>query len=144
MRLPRFGAMASFFLAAILTAPAWGNEGSTKSAVAGTLNYVEGQASIGDQALNSKSIGTVELQAGQSLVTEKGKAEVLLTPGVFLRIGNNSFVKMIPPERDRLEVVSIPDPVSTGRGGFGRFGGGGFHGSSSGGFHGGGGGFHGR
>ncbi len=104
MRLPRFGAIVSFVLAAILTAPAWASEASAKSAVPGTLNYVEGQASIGDQALDSKSIGTAELQPGQSLVTEKGKAEVLLTPGVFLRIGNNSSVKMISPSLTDTEV----------------------------------------
>jgi hypothetical protein len=89
--------LQGFLLAAVLSAPAWGNETSAKSAVPGTLNYVEGQASIGDQALNSKSIGNAELHPGESLVTEKGKAEVLLTPGVFLRIGNNSSVKLISP-----------------------------------------------
>ncbi len=104
MRLPRFGAIACFLLAAILSAPAWGSDTSAQSAVPGTLNYVEGQVSIGDQALNSKSIGTAELQPGQSLVTEKGKAEVLLTPGVFLRIGNSSSVKMISPSLTDTEV----------------------------------------
>ncbi len=97
MRLPRWGAFASFFLAAILSVPAWGDNPSANSAVPGTLNYVEGQASIGDQSLNSKSIGSVELQPGQSLTTETGKAEILLTPGVFLRVGNYSSVKMISP-----------------------------------------------
>ena len=110
MKAPRFkvgapkGWLLSCFLAAILTAPAWGIDASTKSAVPGTLNYVEGQASIGDQALNSKSIGAAELQPGQALITEKGKAEVLLTPGVFLRIGNNSSVKMISPSLTDTEV----------------------------------------
>lgn len=104
MRLPRFEVIANFFLAAILTAPAWGNDRNAKSAVPGTLNYVEGQASIGDQPLNSTSIGSAELQPGQSLTTEKGKAEVLLTPGVFLRIGNNSSVKLISPSLTNTEV----------------------------------------
>ena len=49
-------------------------------------------------------VGAAELQPGQSLVTEKGKAEVLLTPGVFLRIGNNSSVKMISPSLTDTEV----------------------------------------
>ncbi len=110
MKEPRLGAGApkrwllGFFLAAILSAPSWGRETSAQSAVPGTLNYVEGRVSIGDQALNSKSIGKAELQPGESLVTEKGKAEVLLTPGVFLRIGNNSSVKMISPSLTDTEV----------------------------------------
>jgi hypothetical protein len=93
-----------FFLAAILSAPAWADVTSAKIAVPGTLNYVDGQVSMGHQALNSQSIGTAELQPGESLVTEKGKAEVLLTPGVFLRIGNNSLVKMISPSITDTEV----------------------------------------
>ena len=105
MRLHRCGAITSFVLAAILAAPAWANDqSSAKSAVPGTLNYVEGQASIGEQALDSKSIGSVELQPGQSLVTDKGKAEVLLTPGVFLRVGDHSSVKMISPSLTDTEV----------------------------------------
>jgi hypothetical protein len=96
--------LLGFFLAAILSAPAWAGVTSAKTAVPGTLNYVEGQVSIGDQALNSHSIGTAELRPGESLVTEKGKAEVLLTPGVFLRIGNNSLVKMISPSITDTEV----------------------------------------
>ncbi len=110
MKAPMVGAGAlkgwllSLSLAAILSAPSWGSETSAQSAVPGTVNYVEGQASISGQALNSKSIGTAELRPGQSLVTEKGKAEVLLTPGVFLRIGNNSSAKMISPGLTDTEV----------------------------------------
>ena len=96
--------LLGFFLAAILSAPSWGSVTSAQSAVPGTLNYVEGQVSIGDQALNSKSIGNAELEQGASLVTEKGKAELLLTPGVFLRIGNNSSVKMISSSLTDTEV----------------------------------------
>jgi len=104
MRLPRWEAMASFFLAAILSAPAWCRDTSANSALPGTLNYVEGQASMGAQALNSKSIGSAELEPGQSLNTAKGKAEVLLTPGVFLRVGANSSIKMISPSLTDTEV----------------------------------------
>jgi FecR protein len=93
MRLPRWKALSGFgfLLAAVLTAPAWGAD----TALPGTLNYIEGQANVGDQSLNSKSIGSVELQPGQSLTTGNGKAEILLTPGVFVRVGDNSTVKMI-------------------------------------------------
>src|ERR1700747_2573571 len=94
MRLRYVQAVAGFFLAAILSVPAWGDTNtSANAALPGTLNYVEGEASIGSNSLDSKSIGSAELQAGQSLTTGKGKAEVLLTPGVFLRVGNDSSVK---------------------------------------------------
>jgi hypothetical protein len=86
--------LASVLLTAMLAAPAW----ATKTALPGTLNYVEGNASIGSQTLNSNAVGSVELQPGQSLTTENGKAEVLLTPGVFLRIGDNSSVTLVSPD----------------------------------------------
>ena len=91
MKLPRMKALGGFLLAAVLTAPAW----AADTALPGTLNYIEGQANVGDQSLNSKSVGSVELQPGQSLTTGNGKAEILLTPGVFLRVGDNSTVKMV-------------------------------------------------
>jgi hypothetical protein len=105
MRLRYLQAVAGFFLAAILSVPAWGDRNtSANAALPGTLNYVEGEASIGSNSLDSKSIGSAELQAGQSLTTGKGKAEVLLTPGVFLRVGNNSSVKMISPSITDTEI----------------------------------------
>lgn len=67
------------------------------SARPGTVNYVEGEASVGKLSLSARSIGTVEMKPGQSLRTESGKAEILLTPGVFLRLGDTSSAKMISP-----------------------------------------------
>lgn len=64
---------------------------------AGALNYVEGQASINGQTLTPKSVGSVQVLKGQSLVTQSGKAEILLTPGVFLRVDDNSSVLMVSP-----------------------------------------------
>jgi len=104
MRLPGLKAVTGMFLVTMLSMSALAAETSAKSAVPGTLNYVEGQASIGDQTLDSKSIGSAELQTDQSLTTEKGKAEILLTPGVFLRVGNDSSVKMISSSLTNTEV----------------------------------------
>lgn len=52
---------------------------------------------MGAQALDSKSIGSAELQAGQSLTTDNGRAEILLTLGVYLRVGDNSTVRLVSP-----------------------------------------------
>lgn len=95
--------ITTFFLAAIFSAPVFAIDAS-HTATPGTLNYVEGNVSIGSEALSSKSIGSAELQPGQSLTTEKGKAEILLTPGVFLRVGDNSTVKMISPSLTDTEI----------------------------------------
>jgi hypothetical protein len=60
----------------------------------GTINYVEGQVSLAGQPLSARSIGIVRLKPGQTLNTTDGYAEVLLTPGAFLRIGHNSEVRI--------------------------------------------------
>jgi hypothetical protein len=89
--------IASFVLTAALIVPAWGANTDTHTALPGTLNYVEGQASIGNESLNAESIGSAELQAGETASTGNGKAEILLTPGVYFRLGNDSSARMISP-----------------------------------------------
>jgi len=73
----------------------------------GALNYVEGQASIDNRAVTSKSVGSSNLNAGDVLSTRNGRAEILLTPGVFMRLGKNSAVRMDSPEltNTRVEVL---------------------------------------
>lgn len=92
MKLSWWKALGGFFLAAVLSLPALGN-----TALPGTLNFIEGQASIGTQPLTSTSVGSAGLQSGQTLTTQNGRAEILLTPGVFLRLDHNSEVTMISP-----------------------------------------------
>lgn len=77
------------------------------SAQPGTLNYVEGQASLNGSVLDSRSVGNATLEPGQLLETGNGRAEVLLTPGVFLRLGNNSALKMIAPDLTHTEVSLV-------------------------------------
>ncbi len=96
MKLSRVQGVAGLFLAALLSVPAWAtNNASSNSAVPGTVNYVEGQVSVADQPLDKDSVGKTTVAVGQSLDTDTGKAELLLTPGVFLREGDRSSVKMV-------------------------------------------------
>src|SRR5712664_2065221 len=103
MRQSRLIGIASVLLIAALSVPAWGGDpadaGKPKANPArpGSLNYVEGQASIEGQSLGPEAIGKTELKPGQSLETQTGKAELLLTPGVFFRLGDASSVTMISP-----------------------------------------------
>jgi hypothetical protein len=63
------------------------------SVAPGTINYVEGQVSLDNQPL-APSNSTV-MQPGQTLATGNGFAEVLLTPGAFLRLGHNSQIRLM-------------------------------------------------
>lgn len=69
----------------------------TVSARPGAVNYIEGDAYLNNKPLSEKGLRSTYLDAGDTLSTDAGKAEVLLTPGVFLRIGNNTLVRMISP-----------------------------------------------
>ena len=93
MKRSRSKAAGGFFLAALIFSPVWGSVPPQP----GTLNYIEGQAAIGAQALSDKSVGSAKLAAGQTLSTEDGRAEILLTPGIFLRVGDHSSLQMVSP-----------------------------------------------
>jgi len=104
MKMARWKVAIGVGLAALLSMPAWA-DADRRSAMPGTLNYVEGEASMNDEALNSKSVGSAELQPGQMLSTGNGKAEILLTPGVYLRLGSNSSVKMVSSNLTNMQVA---------------------------------------
>ncbi|HVW83373.1 MAG TPA: FecR domain-containing protein [Bryobacteraceae bacterium] len=80
---------------------------AARTAVPGTVNYVEGKVFIDGNPLSTQQNGQAALQADQSLTVENGKAEVLLSPGAFLRVGSNSEVRMVAPElaNPKVEVV---------------------------------------
>jgi hypothetical protein len=63
----------------------------------GAVNYIEGQVSIDGRTLDGRSLQSTEVEPGQVLRTEQGKAEMLLTPGVFLRLGGQASVRMVSP-----------------------------------------------
>jgi hypothetical protein len=91
-------------------APAYGSNSIPDAAQAqgtagpGTVNYVEGTALLDGTALNRNDVGRAYLEPGEVLSTNTGKAEVLLTPGVFLRLDDNSAVKMISPDLTKTQV----------------------------------------
>lgn len=70
---------------------------ATISARPGVVNYIEGHAYVDGQELSASKLKGVALYANQTLSTDIGKAEILLTPGVFLRIGDNSAIRMVSP-----------------------------------------------
>ena len=98
--MPELKAMALAGLGLMLGMPAFG----ANTARPGTVNYIEGAAYLDGQQVTDKSIGNTDLNPGQELTTQKGKAEILLTPGVFLRLDDDSAVKMISPDLARTQV----------------------------------------
>jgi hypothetical protein len=65
------------------------------SAHAGVVQYVEGRAYLNDQLVEPKFGQFPDIKENQEFRTEEGRAEVLLTPGVFMRLGENSAIRML-------------------------------------------------
>jgi len=78
------------------------------SAKSGLINYSEGQVFLGDSAVKQKVGEYPDVKTGQHLRTEEGRAEVLLTPGVFLRVAENSEIAMVANALSdtRIEIVN--------------------------------------
>jgi hypothetical protein len=73
----------------------------------GALNYVEGTAHLQGKLLKNSGVGSVVMAPGQVLSTQKGRVEILLIPGVYLRVGAHSAVKMISPELNNTKVQLV-------------------------------------
>jgi hypothetical protein len=65
------------------------------SAHAGVVQYVEGRAYLNDEVVEPKFGQFPDIKENQEFRTEEGRAEILLTPGVFLRLGENSSIRML-------------------------------------------------
>lgn len=70
----------------------------------GTLNYVEGSVTLSGQSLNEKAVGSAVVHQGQTLITDHGRAEILLTPGVVVRLDDGTAVQMISSELTKTEI----------------------------------------
>jgi hypothetical protein len=81
---------------------------SVISAHSGVIHYAEGTVLVNDKAYETKAGEFSEVKDNQVLKTEEGRAEVLLTPGVFLRLGENSSIRMVSNHLSdtRVEVLS--------------------------------------
>ena len=106
MRPAKLISIASILLLAFLPGVGWAQNQNQNSRPAqpGSVNYIEGQAVLDGQPLSAGSVGSTQLQARQSLTTQAGKVEILLVPGAFLRVADNSSVKMVNPGLANTEV----------------------------------------
>jgi hypothetical protein len=68
---------------------------SVISTHSGVIYYFDGSVCLNDQPLESHLGKFPSVPEGGELRTAKGHAEVLLTPGVFLRMGDNSSIRML-------------------------------------------------
>lgn len=90
--------LSELLLAALCATP----QAYTISAKPGGINYVEGNAFRNGKPISGLKL--LFLDAKDTLSTGIGKAEVLLTPGVFLRVGEQSEIRLVSPSLTNSEV----------------------------------------
>src|SRR6516164_5495593 len=89
----RTGWVMAFGLILSAWAPALAQ--SVISTHSGVVYFFDGAVYVGDQRLEQRFGRFPDIGEGRELRTEQGRAEVLLTPGVILRIGDNSVIRMV-------------------------------------------------
>jgi len=110
-----FGVLA----AGVLGAPVCHGQAviSTRS---GLVHFFEGAVFVAGQPLEARPGRFATVPEGAELRTAQGRAEILLTPGVFLRLGEQSAVRMVASalQDTRVEflagsaIVDSGDPVA--------------------------------
>jgi hypothetical protein len=65
------------------------------SAKSGLISYVEGKVYLGDQVVEPSLTRFPDVKENAVVRTAEGRAEVLLTPGVVLRLGESTSFRMI-------------------------------------------------
>src|SRR5262245_21765296 len=64
-------------------------------AKSGIVNYLEGSVYLADKPLELQPTQFPEIKENVTLRSEEGRAEILLTPGTVMRIGENTSFKMV-------------------------------------------------
>lgn len=86
---------SSVCIAAIAFTAALCSAQSIAPAHSGTVHYFEGDVTVDGVKIVSQVARFTELKEQSVLQTGLGRAEILLTPGVILRVAENSSIKML-------------------------------------------------
>lgn len=98
----------SVFLSVLACLSPVGSAQTIVAAHSGVVNFFEGSVSMDGQTLEQKFGRFDEIKPGSELRTNLGRAEVLLTPGVMLRLDQNSAIRMVSNKltATRLEFIT--------------------------------------
>ena len=109
MFFPRASAVWALAVVIELTLPACGQ--SVISTRSGTVHFFEGAVYLGDQPLESHPGRFSSVPQGGELRTVEGRAEVLLTPNVFVRMGERTKIRMLANELSNTRVELLAGSV---------------------------------
>jgi hypothetical protein len=83
------------------------NAQSVISAHSGVIHFFDGAVYLGSEPLEAHLGKFPVIPLGGELRTEQGRAEVLLTPGVFLRLGQQSAIRMVTNDLANTQVELV-------------------------------------
>jgi len=89
---------------------------SVISAHSGVIHFADGSVFLDDQRVEQKAGKFEQMKNGSELRTQDGRAEVLLMPGTFLRVGANSAIRMISNDLDNTRVELLGGSAVLSRG----------------------------
>ena len=115
MTVPRSSLLIPALLFVFAALPLAGQQ--VISAQSGLVHYTEGQVLVGANPVDLKFGQFPQLKENEELRTERGRAEVLLNPGVFLRVAENSGFRMLSTRLtdSRLEFLSGAMVIEAGQ-----------------------------
>jgi len=84
------------------------------SAKSGIISWVQGQVYMGDEAVEASATKFSDIKENVVVRTEDGRAEILLTPGVVMHVGEHSSFRMLTKRLidTRLELLTGSAVVS--------------------------------
>jgi hypothetical protein len=86
---------ASLFLSVLASLSPAASAQTIVAAHSGVINCFEGSVSVDGQTLEQRFGRFNEIKPGSDLRTTLGRAEIMLTPGVLLRVDQNSAIRMV-------------------------------------------------
>jgi hypothetical protein len=107
--------LSALAVVTVLAVPAGAQ--SVISTRSGVVHFFQGIVFLGGQPLEPHLGKFPSMAEGSELRTERGLAEVLLTPGVFLRMGESSAIRLLASDLSdtRVELLAGSALVSSGR-----------------------------
>ncbi len=81
------------------------------SAKAGLIHSIEGDVQINGEAVKQNGDVFLSMKQGETLSTERGRAEILLNPGTYLRVGEASSFKLDSADLDDTRLTLLTGTV---------------------------------
>ena len=95
----------------LASSASWGQQ-SPFSGQAGLVFEAEGQCALLKGSGSEPSKGQRHLDTGQRVRTEAGRIELILAPGIFLALGQNTELEMVKPHLSELKLELISGSAS--------------------------------